>query len=77
VGKSRQHAQGLAAPTHLAGTAQDAATDQAKVAKQSKADQKAVKFCEFAHGTRAGGANSQNFKRQNEEEGFLLLLRNF
>jgi hypothetical protein len=41
------------------------------VAKQPKADQKAVKFFEFARGTRAGGANSQNFKRRNEEEGFF------
>jgi hypothetical protein len=48
VGKSLQRAQSLAAPIHLAGTAQNAAADQeiahhAKVAKQPKADQKRQK----------------------------------
>jgi hypothetical protein len=47
IDKSLQYIQSLAAPTHLAGTAQNAAAEQeiahhAKVAKQSKADQKAV-----------------------------------
>ena len=47
IGQSLQCTQSLAAPIHLAGTAQKADADQeiahhAKVAKQSKADQKAV-----------------------------------